>query len=163
MKKILATLISVITMTIVASAATPSESTYSQSAKVIICNRSEYTITVKVMKSEGGLHSTVCLSPRSSRTVSFPKSGNFYTKRRDGRPFTRWAASSTCIAKTTATQREPSSFIFQAQAEHPGSRFQNRSLRKTTNKYDNPLHHIVSHNITTQIWQKDFIETPTTK
>ena len=34
MKKILATLISVITMTIVASAATPSESTYSQSAKV---------------------------------------------------------------------------------------------------------------------------------
>ena len=80
MKKILATLISVITMTIVASAATPSESTYSQSAKVSICNRSEDTITVKVMKSEGGLHSTVCLSPRSSRTVSFPKSGNFYTK-----------------------------------------------------------------------------------
>lgn len=80
MKKILATIISVITMTTAAIAATPSESTYAQNATVTISNRSEYTITVKVMKSEGGLYSTVNLSPRSSRTVSFPKSGNYYTK-----------------------------------------------------------------------------------
>ena len=80
MKKILATLISVITMTIAATAATPSESAYAQSAKVTIKNRSEYTITVKVMKDEGGLYSTVCLAPHNSSTVSFPKSGNFYTK-----------------------------------------------------------------------------------
>lgn len=51
-----------------------------QNASLTINNRSDYTLTVKVMKTYGGLYSTVTISPRSSRSVSFSSSGSFYCK-----------------------------------------------------------------------------------
>lgn len=55
-------------------------SSQSSLASITIVNRSDYTLTVKVMKQYGDLYQTVHLSPQSARTVSFAKSGNFYTK-----------------------------------------------------------------------------------
>lgn len=49
-------------------------------ASITIVNRSDYTLTVKVMRQNGGLYQMVCLSPQSSRSVSFARSGSFYTK-----------------------------------------------------------------------------------
>ena len=50
-------------------------------ASLTIQNRSSYSLTVKVMKTNGrGLYQTVYISPQSSRTVYFSKSDNFYTK-----------------------------------------------------------------------------------
>jgi len=51
-----------------------------EQASLTIANRSDYTITVKVMKAEGGLYATRNISAHSSSTLSFPSSGNFYTK-----------------------------------------------------------------------------------
>ena len=55
-------------------------STQSSLASLTIVNRSDYTMTVKVMKQYGGLYQIVRLSPHSSNTVSFARSGIFYTK-----------------------------------------------------------------------------------
>lgn len=49
-------------------------------ATVTIRNKSNITITVKVMKEQSRLHSQVVVEPQSSKLVSFPESGNFYTK-----------------------------------------------------------------------------------
>lgn len=54
---------------------------YGQSnATLTINNKSEYTLTVKVMRTYGGLYSSVVISPKSSRTISFSRSGSFYCK-----------------------------------------------------------------------------------
>ena len=46
----------------------------------MLINKSNYTITVKVMKASGGLYATRILQPRSRAIVSFPQSGYYYTK-----------------------------------------------------------------------------------
>lgn len=51
-----------------------------QSASLTINNRSNYTLTVKVMRATGGLYTTVTLTPHSSRSISFGSSGSFYCK-----------------------------------------------------------------------------------
>ena len=60
------------------------ESDYSYSnekATLSISNRSDYTLTIKVMRSNGGgLYTTVTIPAKSSRTVYFSNSGSFYTK-----------------------------------------------------------------------------------
>ena len=59
------------------------ESDYSYSneeASLSISNRSDYTLTIKVMRSSGGLYTTVTIPAKSSRTVYFSNSGSFYTK-----------------------------------------------------------------------------------
>lgn len=60
------------------------ESDYSYSnekACLTISNRSEYTLTIKIMRNNGGgLYSTVSIPARSSRTVYFSNSGSFFTK-----------------------------------------------------------------------------------
>jgi len=62
-----------------------SNSGYSQhqshNATITIVNRSEYTLTIKVMYTGGrGLYRTVYISPKSSSAVSFSRSDNFYYK-----------------------------------------------------------------------------------
>lgn len=53
----------------------------SEKASLDIENRSEYTLTIKIMRSNGGgLYTTVIIPAKSSRTVYFSKSGSFYTK-----------------------------------------------------------------------------------
>ena len=54
--------------------------TFAENATLTIRNNSDRTLTVKVMKSAGGVHAVVYISPRGSRVVSFTKSGYFYTK-----------------------------------------------------------------------------------
>ena len=49
-------------------------------AKLTISNSSEYTLTIKIMKYAGGLHCTLYIPPRQSRTTYFSQSGLFYTK-----------------------------------------------------------------------------------
>ena len=50
-------------------------------AKLTIVNRSEYSLTVKIMKTGGrGLYRTVYISPKSSSVVQFYSSDTFYTK-----------------------------------------------------------------------------------
>lgn len=60
------------------------ESDYSfsnEKASLSISNRSDYTLTIKVMRSNGGgLYTTVTIPAKSSRTVYFSNSGSFYTK-----------------------------------------------------------------------------------
>ena len=60
------------------------ESEYSYSyekASLCIYNKSEYTLTVKIMRNNGGgLYSTISIPAKSSRTVYFSNSGSFYTK-----------------------------------------------------------------------------------
>ena len=60
------------------------ESDYSYSnekASLSISNRSDYTLTIKVMRSNGGgLYTTVTIPAKSSRTVYFSNSDSFYTK-----------------------------------------------------------------------------------
>lgn len=60
------------------------ESDYSYSnekASLSISNISDYTLTIKVMRSNGGgLYTTVTIPAKSSRTVYFSNSGSFYTK-----------------------------------------------------------------------------------
>ena len=53
----------------------------SAKASLTIQNRSSYTLTVKIMRTNGrGLYQTVLISPKSSSTVSFYSSDTFYTK-----------------------------------------------------------------------------------
>lgn len=60
------------------------ESNYSYSnenASLSISNRSEYTLTIKIMRvNGGGVYSAVSIPAQSSRTVYFSHSGSFYTK-----------------------------------------------------------------------------------
>ena len=50
-------------------------------ASITIINRSEYSLTVKILMTNGrGLYRTVYISPKSSSTVTFSSSDNFYTK-----------------------------------------------------------------------------------
>lgn len=51
-----------------------------QNATLTIVNRSDYSMTVKVMRQYGGLYQTVYIAPKSSNTISFYRSGTFYTK-----------------------------------------------------------------------------------
>lgn len=59
-----------------------SEYSYSDGrASLSISNRSDYTLTIKVMRNNGGgLYTTVTIPAKSSRTVYFSNSGSFYTK-----------------------------------------------------------------------------------
>ena len=53
----------------------------SEKASLNISNRSDYTLTIKVMRNNGGgLYATVTIPAKSSRTVYFSNSGSFYTK-----------------------------------------------------------------------------------
>lgn len=83
MKKLISILTAVLTLSIVASASAAENSVeydvYQQNAVIHISNRSDYTITVKVMRVNGGLYTTRTIGPRSSSSVSFEKSGDFYT------------------------------------------------------------------------------------
>ena len=65
-----------------ADSVTSSEySYYAEKASLSISNRSDYTLTIKVMRcNEGGLYTTVTIPARSSRIVYFSNSGSFYTK-----------------------------------------------------------------------------------
>lgn len=50
-------------------------------ATLTIWNRSVYSLTVKIMRTNGrGLYQTVYVGPQSSRCVSFSNSDTFYTK-----------------------------------------------------------------------------------
>ena len=50
-------------------------------ATITIMNRSDYNLTVKIMKTGGrGLYRTVNISPKSSSTVSFSSTDSYYTK-----------------------------------------------------------------------------------
>ena len=52
-----------------------------EKASLNILNKSDYTLTIKVMRSNGGgLYATVTIPARASRIVYFSKSGSFYTK-----------------------------------------------------------------------------------
>ena len=53
----------------------------SATASITIVNRSDYSLTVKIMKTGGrGLYRTVNIAPRSSNVVSFSSSDSYYTK-----------------------------------------------------------------------------------
>lgn len=51
-----------------------------QNATITFQNRSDYTMTLKVIKLYGGLYTTVVLSPHSSRTVSFSNTNTYKLK-----------------------------------------------------------------------------------
>ncbi len=88
MKKIISILITLVTLSFSAMAnEKESENTYSQNASITIRNKSDYTLTVKVMRCEGGLYSTVRIGPRGSSTVAFGASGDFYTKTKAEKSF----------------------------------------------------------------------------
>lgn len=64
---------------------TSNNSGYSRSnqayATITIINRSDYSLTVKIMKTGGrGLYRTVNISAKSSSTVSFSSTDSYYTK-----------------------------------------------------------------------------------
>lgn len=82
MKKLISILAAVLTLSITASASDKSaeNSGYQQNAVITISNRSDYTITVKIMKVGGGHYTTRTIGPKSSSSVSFANSGDFYTK-----------------------------------------------------------------------------------
>ena len=55
--------------------------TQTAKASITIMNRSDYSLTVKIMKTGGrGLYQTVNISPKSSSMVSFSSTDSFYTK-----------------------------------------------------------------------------------
>lgn len=83
MKKIICFLIAVMTMSFTAAAnpnVTSNDSNQSKRASITINNKSDYSVTVKIMRSSGGLYDVAYVSSRSSTTVYFSKSGDFYTK-----------------------------------------------------------------------------------
>ena len=51
-----------------------------QKASLTFNNRSNYTLTIKVMHLGGGLYRTVTVAPNSSTNVYFGNSGTFYCK-----------------------------------------------------------------------------------
>ena len=55
--------------------------TQTAKASITIMNRSDYSLTVKIMKTGGrGLYQTVNISPKSSSMVSFSSTDSYYTK-----------------------------------------------------------------------------------
>lgn len=57
-------------------------SRYGEQATMTFKNKSNYTLTVKVMKYYGGLYSSVTIPAGGSRSIGFSSSGSFYTKLR---------------------------------------------------------------------------------
>lgn len=60
-----------------------------QKASITFKNKSDYMMTLKVMKLYGGLYTTVTLSPHSSRTVTFSNTSSYKLKIKavyNGRP-----------------------------------------------------------------------------
>lgn len=51
-----------------------------QSASITFKNRSDYTMTLKIMRSYGGVYSTVTLPPRSNEKVTFPNTASYKLK-----------------------------------------------------------------------------------
>ena len=51
-----------------------------ENASITFKNRSSYTMTVKIMKSYGGLYETVVLGPNSSRKVYFSSTSTYTMK-----------------------------------------------------------------------------------
>ncbi|MGM9818113.1 MAG: hypothetical protein ACI30B_03920 [Paludibacteraceae bacterium] len=56
-------------------------------AKLTITNSSEYTLTIKIMKLSGGLHSTLYIPPRQTQTAYFSQGGLYYTKTKAEKDF----------------------------------------------------------------------------
>ena len=54
--------------------------TKKQNATITFQNKSDYTMTLKVIKAYGGLYNTVLLSPHSSRIISFGKTSTYKLK-----------------------------------------------------------------------------------
>lgn len=97
MKKYIATLIILLVTSVTMSAQTWSDyysssskvSQSQQKASITFKNKSDYTMTLKVMKLYGGLYTTVTLSPHSSRTVTFSNTSSYKLKIKavhNGRP-----------------------------------------------------------------------------
>jgi hypothetical protein len=57
-----------------------SYSTSTTKASMRFSNQSEYTMTVKILYTYGGLYRTVYLRPRSSETIYFSNTNNFKLK-----------------------------------------------------------------------------------
>ena len=88
------------------------------------------------MKEKSRLHSQVVVEPQSSKLVSFPESGNFYTKTKAEKGLkTLYKMGNTLmfIAKNTNTLKEPLSSTYPAPAGHQDSQYQKQSLRRTIN------------------------------
>ena len=97
MKKHIATLIILLVTSVTMSAQTWSDyysssskvSQNQQKASITFKNKSDYMMTLKVMKLYGGLYTTVTLSPHSSRTVTFSNTSSYKLKIKavhNGRP-----------------------------------------------------------------------------
>ena len=97
MKKYIATLIILLVTSVSMTAQTwgdyyssPSKvSQNQQKASITFKNKSDYTMTLKVMKLYGGLYTTVTLSPHSSSTVTFSNTSSYKLKIKavhNGRP-----------------------------------------------------------------------------
>lgn len=74
--KVTATTESVIMQSVVSNV----EISSSHSASITFRNKSDYTMTLKIIYSSGGLYSTVVLSPHSGKVVNFSKSNTFKLK-----------------------------------------------------------------------------------
>ena len=53
---------------------------FAESATFTVQNLSERTLTIKIMKSTGGLYSTIYVPAKSTRTASIYAQGYYYTK-----------------------------------------------------------------------------------
>lgn len=63
------------------NSSSPEYSLSYKKASLSISNKSEYTLTIKIMRNNGGgLYTTLTIPAKSSRTVYFSQSGSFYTK-----------------------------------------------------------------------------------
>lgn len=88
MRKYLATLIIYILCSVTISAqiwidpcsSTSAKSQSQQKASITFQNKSDYTMTLKVMKLYGGLYTTVTLTPSSSHTVTFSNTSSYKLK-----------------------------------------------------------------------------------
>ena len=49
-------------------------------ANITFSNRSDYTMTLRILYADGGYYTSVTLRPHSSSKVNFSKSGNFKLK-----------------------------------------------------------------------------------
>ncbi len=58
-----------------------------ESAKLTIINRSDRTLTVKVMKQSDGLYTTLYVGAKQSRTCYFSQQGYYYTKTKAEKSF----------------------------------------------------------------------------
>lgn len=69
------------------------------SASLTISNRSDYELTIKLMRVAGGVYTTLRIAPNSSGRVSFSSSGTFYVKSKAEKSF-----SSTLYKKDSPFQ-----------------------------------------------------------